>query len=152
MMTPASYEHGRITANLSAVMTMFVNERDLGVIVAAETGFIVERTPDTVRAPDIGFIAASRAPAPGSTKGFGRVMPDLVVEVNSPDDRASEVLDKVRQWLAAGVKVVWVVDPPTRTVTVHDPPGEARVLEADDVLAAPDLLPGFTHPVAKVFM
>lgn len=150
MMTPASYEHGRIVINITVAISNHVKSNALGVVVAAETGFVIERNPDTVRAADVAFIAADRAPEPGG-RGFGTVIPDLVVEVNSPDDRAGEVLDKVQQWLAAGVKLVWVVDPKTKTITAHQPDGHAEVLSTEHELTAPNLLPGFKCTVATVF-
>lgn len=150
MMTPASYEHGRIAMNCAMLIGNHVKTNKLGEIVAAETGFVIERNPDTVRAADVAFITTDKAPEPGG-RGFGTVIPDLVVEVNSPDDRAGEVLDKVQQWLGAGVKLVWVVDPKTKTITAHQPDGHAEVLSVDQELIAPNLLPGFKCTVATIF-
>jgi len=91
---PAGLRHGAIAAELTARLRNFVTERSLGIVVAAETGFKIFSDPDTVRAPDVGFIRADRVPRP-LPRGYATVAPDLAVEVLSPDDRAGEVLDKV---------------------------------------------------------
>ena len=115
-----------------------------------ETGFRISQDPDTVRAPDAAFICAERA---GSElpEGFFPGPPDLAVEVLSPNDRASEVIAKVRDWLDAGCRAVWVVDPKTRTVAVYHGNREAVLLQITDTLGGGDLLPGFVVPVADLF-
>jgi len=150
MMSPAGGRHGRCAQNLAIAFGAFVKQHKLGVTFTAETGVLIERDPDTVRAPDFAFITAARADQ-ADTPGFIPIAPDLVAEINSPDDRASDVLEKVRLWLAFGVKIVWVVDPKTRTVTIHEPGGHAVVLDDSQDLTAPDLAPRFTIPVAQVF-
>ncbi len=150
MVTPAGGEHGRITMEIGARIAVHARERNLGVVYAAETGFVIETDPDTVRAPDCAFIAKDRVP-PRAKRGFVRVVPDLVVETVSPDDTASAVLDKVQQWLGAGCRLVWVVEPETRTVTVCRPGGAARVLPEDESLDGEDVLPGFSLHVDALF-
>ena len=150
MMTPAGYRHGRIVSRLSAMIATHALKHRLGDVVAGDAGFFIERNPDTVRAPDIAFIAAARAPRP-EPRGYTDVMPDLVVEVNSPDDRSGEVLEKVQMWLAAGVKLVWVVEPQTRSVQVYHPDGTGRVHNDQQQLDGGDVLPGFIVPVARIF-
>jgi Uma2 family endonuclease len=119
-------------------------------LTAAETGFQIARDPDTVRAPDVGFVLSEREPGE-PVKGYFPGPPDLAVEVLSPDDRASEVLAKVRDWLAAGCRRVWVVDPRTRTVSVYRSPSEIVVLSESDTLTDEELLPGFHLPVGEIF-
>ena len=123
MMSPAGFEHGVITQRISASLHVYVAARRLGVVTAAETGFLLARAPDTVRAADVAFVAESRLPS-GRTVGFFEGAPDLAVEVLSPselrDDAArARATDKVADWLAAGCLEVWSVDPGSRTVTVH---------------------------------
>ncbi len=149
MMNPAGGEHGRITMNLSAPIAVHVRVHRLGTVVAAETGFLLSREPDTVRAPDFAFTRAGRTPA--STRGFVPGAPDLAVEVLSPDDRPGYVREKVAEWLGAGTLVVWVVDPRTRTVTIHGAGERAVVFGESDVLPGGDLLAGFELPVRDVF-
>jgi len=150
MMTPAGFEHGCVEAVLAGILRDFVKTRGTGRVTGAETGFQIARNPDTVRAPDVAFVRAERVPA-ALPRGFFPGPPDLAVEVLSPDDRAGEVLAKVRDWLEAGCRAVWVVDPKTRTVSVHDSPNRALILAATDTLSGGDVLPGFSVPGAEIF-
>lgn len=143
---PAGYEHGRVASELLLRIATHVRTHRLGVVLAAETGFTLQRRPDTVRAPDVAFISATRAPAPG-TRGFPELAPDLAVEVRSPGDTAAEVAEKVADWLAAGTGQVWVVDPLARTVGVHAAGAAPRLLGADDTLDGGHVLPGFATRV-----
>ena len=150
MMSPAGYEHGVIVGNIHTYLATFVRQQSLGIVTAAETGFVVGRDPDTVRAPDVGFIRANRVPRV-RTQGYFQGPPDLAVEVVSPTDRAGEVLAKVQDWLAAGCRAVWVVDPTSQTVSVYRGSHEASLLTVADELTDDDILPGFHLPVAEVF-
>lgn len=147
-MIPAGDEHGRITVRLTHAVAGFVMARDLGVLHGAETGFVLARDPDTVRAPDLAFTRAERATAP--SREFVPVAPDLAVEVLSPDDRPGYVREKVAEWLEAGTQVVWVVDPRTRSVTVHET-GGASAYGEQDRLPGGTLLPGLALPVRDLF-
>ncbi len=148
MMNPAGGEHGRITHGIAYVLEQHVRPRKLGTIFAAETGFILSRDPDTVRAPDIAFVRAGRA---CDAEGFIPGAPDLAVEVLSPDDRPGYVREKVAEWLEAGAKAVWVVDPRKRTVTVHKARRKPQVSSEGDTLRAGGVLPAFEMAVAEVF-
>jgi Uma2 family endonuclease len=150
MMSPGGYEHGRIIMNVAAPLAVIVRQNQLGVLLGAETGFRIAHDPDTVRAPDVAFVRAERIPAL-PVKGFFQGPPDLAVEVLSPDDRASEVLDKVRDWLQAGCVAVWIVDPAKQTILIYRSSSPIVVLGPADVLAMEDLLPGFSIPVAEIF-
>jgi Uma2 family endonuclease len=150
MMTPAGAEHGQIVMAIAIPLGSFVKQRGLGVVFGAETGFHIGHAPDTVRAPDVAFVRAERVP-PGRTRGFYPGAPDLAVEVVSPGDRASEVLAKAQDWLDAGCRAVWVIDPDTRTATVYRSLTEIAVLRVSDRLTCEDLLPGFSLPVGELF-
>jgi Uma2 family endonuclease len=149
-MTPAGSEHGRVAARITARIVVHAEEHGLGEAYAAETGFVLRRDPDTVRAPDVAFVAFDRLPQ-GTVSGFGDLAPDLVVEVVSPSDRASEVSSKAAMWLDAGVRLVWVVDPQARLAAVHHPGGLVTVLREDGVLDGEDVLPGFRLPLSTLF-
>ena len=149
-MIPAGDEHGRITVKLTYAVASHVMSRQLGILHGAETGFILSRNPDTVRAPDLAFTRAERASPPA--RGFVPVAPDLAVEVLSPDDRPGYVREKVAEWLEAGTLAVWVVDPRERTVTVHEPGQHPSVFGEADRLPGGDLLPGFELAVHDVFV
>ena len=150
LMSPAGYEHGVIAIRIGVLLSAFVMRKRLGEVTAAETGFKIGHDPDTVRAPDVGFVRAERTPR-GRHRGFFDGPPDLAVEVLSPDDRAGEVLAKVQDWLSAGCRAVWVVDPTSCTISVYRGPHEATVLKVGDVLSDDELMPGFRLPVAEVF-
>lgn len=150
-MPPAGYPHGKVALHTGALIDAFVHEHHLGAAFAAETGFTLGRNPDTVRAPDVAFIATARIPAPEDARGFVEIAPDLVVEVLSPDDRPGAVAEKVLEWLEAGCRQVWVLDPQLRRVVVHLPDGLSRTLGEDDELDGGDVLPGFRVPVAELF-
>jgi Uma2 family endonuclease len=142
--------HGRYCAFLVAMLWGYVDERRLGMVFGAETGFIIERNPDTVRAPDVAFVVKERLPDP-LPSGFFPGPPDLAVEVLSPSDRASEIMAKTRQWLSSGCREVWIVDPETKTITIHSANGAIAQLVATDILESTTLLPGFRKPLAEMF-
>jgi Uma2 family endonuclease len=149
-MAPAGFDHGRVALRIGARILAHVEEHLLGEVLAAETGFVLARDPDTVRAPDVAFVASERAPS--GTRGFAELAPDLVVEVVSPTDRASEVASKAAMWIDAGVRLVWVVDPQARLAAVHHPGGLVTVLREDGVLDGEDVLPGFRLPLSTLFL
>ncbi len=145
-------EHGQITWLLSFKIGIYVMENNPGIITAAETGFILESSPygkDTVRALDIAFIKEGKTGAALSA-GWVNVAPDLAVEVISPSNLFSDIQLKVAQLLQAGTALVWLVDPQSRTVTVHTKDSTLTLREGD-TLTGGDVLPGFELPVADIF-
>ncbi|HEX6121639.1 MAG TPA: Uma2 family endonuclease, partial [Ktedonobacterales bacterium] len=128
-MPPAGGWHGSSSGRLTIALGAYVDEHDLGVVLAAETGFLVSQpgAPDTVLAPDVAFVRAERVPTPGSPEyeGFWPLAPDLVIEVASPSQSAPELAAKARRWLDAGVRLVWIVWPKARRVDVWLPGGDA---------------------------
>ncbi len=151
MMTPAGALLGRITMILAATLHQYAAQHQLGQVFAAETGFQIHSDPDTVRAPDIAFVARDRIPPEGVPRGFWELAPDLVVKVVSPNDRAADVQDKIEEWLDAGVRQVWVIYPDTEMVWVCHSPKEVDVLKPGDTLVGDDLLPGFRCSVEDLF-
>lgn len=150
-MTPGGEEHGNLIFKVTIPVGAFIEQRNLGRCYGAETGFIVHRDPDTVRAPDFSFVSKQKLHGRGLLKGFIPGAPDLAVEVVSPDDSLVEVEDKVVQWLAAGSEQVWVINPRRKSVSIYTSPTQVRILTVDDQLDGGTLLPGFTYPVAKLF-
>jgi Uma2 family endonuclease len=150
MMTPAGYRHGKIVSRLNSRLHVYVEQEALGEVMGAETGFVIAQAPDTVRAPDVAFVYRDRVPSTPPV-GYFHGAPDLAVEILSPNDRASEVLAKVHDWLDAGCRAVWVVDPETRTVTVYRNRSQIYVLGVSEQLSGEDVVPGFTLPVAEIF-
>ena len=147
-MPPAFGDHGIAAGRLGGLVGQYIISHDLGSVLAA-TGF--ELAPDTVRAPDVAFIQASRVTPDAIGRDWGRVMPDLVVEVVSSGDRPGEIGNKVRMWLDAGVRLAWVVYPTRRTIVVHRPGADTIPLGVADQLDGMDVVPGFTAPVAAIF-
>ena len=143
--------HGRIVAKLVAALVNFVDAAELGTVVTSDSGVRLERDPDTVREPDIGFTSVARLPLDEVVGGYAEVVPDLVVEVSSPGDTRRAVNDKARMWLSYGARLVWVVHPDTRTVDVHRPDQAASTLSEDETLDGMHVLPGFTCAVSTVF-
>jgi len=150
-MSPAGGEHGGLAMDFGIDLGIYVREHRLGRVFAAETGFILHRDPDTVRAPDVSFVRQDRLPRGRLPVGFLPFAPDLAVEAVSPDDSAEEVQEKVRDYFGAGTGLVVVVYPRTRTIAVHRPAGEVRVLGLNDALDGGDVVPGFDYPVADLF-
>ncbi|MDE0133669.1 MAG: Uma2 family endonuclease [Acidimicrobiaceae bacterium] len=151
-MTPPGHEHGRVVALLTHALVAHVEERQLGVVVAGDSGVHLEHDPDTVRAPDVAFTSGERLPMGRAIHGYAQVVPDLVVEVVSPSDRHADVRDKARMWLSFGVQLVWVVFPAARTGEVYRAGTEAvETLTEADSLDGGDVLPGFTYPLSQLF-
>lgn len=146
---PAGARHGCVVNDLAYRITHHVKRHGLGRVYAAETGFRLHADPDTVRAPDVAFVARERLPEPG-TAGFMDAAPDLVVEVLSPGDRPREVRRKVEQWLAAGGRLVWVVDPDDMSATAYRPDGRVADIEAGGTLSGEDVLPGFACALCAI--
>jgi Uma2 family endonuclease len=147
--TPVKRVHWRLTGRLVTSIGVHVDANRLGEC-GPEAGFLLETDPDTVLAPDVSFVAAGRV-WPDEGAGWPRMAPDLAVEVLSPSNSRAEIALKVEIYLAAGVRLVWAVDPEARTVTVHAPGRAARVLGAGDVLEGEDVLPGYRLPLAELF-
>ena len=150
-MTLGGNEHGRIASAIDWRVGPFVSEHRLGATFAAETGFLIAQNPDTVLAPDFAFVCQRRLDEVGKVSGYWPGAPDLLAEVVSPGDSWSNVEAKALKWLACGSKVVWVVDPQQRHVTVYRSARNISVLGADTELSEPELLPGWSIPVAALF-
>ena len=143
--------HGRTIANIASILKTFVKSTRSGVVYAADTGFVLARDPDTVRGPDVAFVTNERERQAGSGPPYFPGAPDLAIEVLSPSDRVREVLGKVSDYLAAGSRLVWVVDPVREEIQVFRSPFTPRVLAADDSLDGEDVLPGFSVRVSELF-
>ena len=148
---PAGFKHGWIATKLIALLMNFIQPRALGTLVASDSGVWLERDPDTVREPDIAFTSVERLPINADIDGYSEVVPDLVVEIVSPNDRPGEVVEKTAMWLSFGVRLVWLVRPDSRTIEVHHLGGQVEMLGEDDALDGLDVLPGFSCDVAAVF-
>jgi Uma2 family endonuclease len=148
---PASFGHGRLAAGILTRLSAFVKEHELGEVVSTETGFLLARDPDTVRAPDVAFVSRETLERVGDVRGFFPGPPDLAIEVRSPSERPAEVHAKIADYLAAGTRLVWVVDAGPRSVVVYRALLSPRTLLGHDVLDGEEILPGFRLPIAELF-
>ncbi len=143
--------HNLIVGLFYRLLDDFARGRDLGLVFTDGTAYVLRRNPDVVRIPDVSFVSWGRLPATGVPEGFGPFAPDLAVEVVSPNDRAEDVHDKAREYLAAGTRLVWVLWTKRQSVTAHTPDGVAREFGPDDELDGGEVLPGFRARVAELF-
>jgi len=144
--------HNLIVGLVYRLLFAFVSQKRLGLVFCDGAAFVLRRDPDTVRIPDVSVVRRDRVPAAGIPEGFWPGAPDLAVEIVSPHDRAEEVHERVRDYLGAGVRLVWVLWPKSRTVTVYWPDGTARELGPDEKLTGGDVLPGFEMTVSDLFV
>lgn len=143
--------HGEVAMEIARLLANHARAGRSGKVFAAETGFVTTRNPDSVRGADVAFVGAERLARVTTSQGWYPVVPDLVVEVASPDDRPAAVAAKIAHWLAAGVRLLWQVDPALETVEVHRPAREPVTLGAADTIDGGDVLPGFACRVAEFF-
>lgn len=144
-MALAGNEHGALALEFAAELRNFVKANKLGRVYAAETGFKLAPDPDTVCAPDAAFISRKRLDEVGPVEGYWPGAPDLAAEVISPSDLYTEVSEKVAEWLAAGAKMVVVVNPHTRQLLVHLSLTEVKVLGVGDTLEGGEVVPGCSY-------
>ena len=150
-MNPAGTQHGVVIGVLTVMLGQHVLQNNLGWVLGAETGFVLARNPDTVRAPDVAFVRRARISTTDFSQSFFVGAPDLAVEVVSPSDRPHDVQAKVEDWLSHGCGLVWVVDPRQRTVVIHRQHREPQILGEADLLEDPELFPGWRLSVARIF-
>jgi Uma2 family endonuclease len=149
-------ESSRVAQRIGSRLQAFCDQNKSGLVFNAEAGYqCFPDVPDKVRKPDVSVVLAGRLPGNQAPEGHARLAPDLAVEVLSPNDLAYEVDEKVREYLDAGVKLVWVVNPRSRVLRIHRRPGaaagRASELTSDDSVTGEDVLPGFTCPVRDFF-
>ncbi len=147
VMPPPETRHGIVQLAVGEALRQAVRKAG-GGIVASECGFRL--SPGVVRGPDVAFVSEekrSRIPR----RGYCEFAPDIAVEILSPNDNAGQLQRKIAQYLAAGTTIVWILDADALTATIYEKSGEFRTLNADDMIDAPALLPGFAVPVRTLF-
>ncbi|HYG77875.1 MAG TPA: Uma2 family endonuclease [Planctomycetota bacterium] len=143
--------HGFLMYEISYRLGEFVRPRKTGQIFSGDAGIFIERGPDTVRGPDVGYISRERLTQQGSLQKYFNVAPELCVEIVSPTDRWSEITEKVDMFLAVGVTLVWVIDPKLRQAHVYRKGREVLLVKEAEALDGEDVLPGFKLPLQEVF-
>ena len=151
MMSPAGGRHGRIAGKLFLRIGNIVEQHDLGQTFAAETGFLLARHPDTVRAPDVSFVSYSRLGEFTDCAGYLPLAPDLVAEVVSPNDTSSDVEAKAEEWLNAGSKIVLVADPSNQTLRVYKSKAHIEVLHSGEEFSSGDVCGDWKISVNEIF-
>jgi Uma2 family endonuclease len=144
-----STESSRTATRFVWLLMNHVTPRGLGEIYDSELGIRIFSDPMETRRADVSFVSAARAPQQDS--GYLNVPPDLVVEVVSPGDNAARLRAKVRAWLGANVRLVWVAYPEDREIQVYRTSGESSILSADDEITGEDVIPGFATKVRELF-
>lgn len=145
-----SIAHGWLQARFAQMLGAHIDAERLGLVCFTDASVITSEDPPTVRAPDVGVVLRERVDSLHET-GWLRGAPDLSVEIVSPSNRASEIQEKVLEYLRAGASIVWVVYPNTRTVAVHETQGGARYVGEGEHLDGGDLMPGLQVSVAELF-
>ncbi len=148
-MPPPGWRHGRAVVRVASRLDRFVDEKQLGIVLA-ESGYHLEWEPDTVRAPDVSFISAARLPPSEFPHAYPTLAPDLAVEVLSPSERPGARREKMRDYFAAGTRLVWEIDPAQRTITVYRSAHDGTPLAAADELTGAEVLPGFVCRVGEL--
>lgn len=151
-MSPSGWEHGEVVVNITVLLGQYVKVNKLGSCGGAETGFKIASDPDTVRAPDLSFVSRERRPEGVARKKFFTGAPDLAVEVVSPGDTRRDVNEKVADWLEAGTRAVWVINPKQRGVTVYYSMTDVTRLSEADELDGGEVVPGFRCKVSEIFV
>jgi Uma2 family endonuclease len=144
-MSLSGAQHGRVAAEIVGSLIAQMKRRRTGAIYSSKTGFLIARQPDTVCAPDAAFVRSERVT---DSAGFFEGPPDAAFEVVSPGDTYTEIEEKTLQWLRAGVRVVVIVDPRTKTVRVHRADSAKNV---EDVIEIDDVIPGWRLSLAELF-
>lgn len=150
-----SFESERIGTNLLGLLWGYCRQHDLGEVNGSGAGFQCfggdDEDPQKVRRPDVSFITASRVPGSFPDRGNCHIVPDLVVEVISPNDLSEEVEAKVDEYLQAGVKLVWVAHPMGKTIRIHRANGTGMRLGVNEEITGEDVIPGFRCPLSQIF-
>jgi Uma2 family endonuclease len=149
-MPPPRFEHGYVQMVVGSLLSQFARQNHLGRVVGP-TGLQTETSPDTVREPDVAYWSFERLPAGVPIETYPTVPADLVVEILSPGELYGRIQQKISEYLAAGVRLVWAIDPQSKTVSVHRPASSVRVVAENEALSGDDVLPGFSCRVAELF-
>ena len=151
VMSPAGSEHGWIAGRIFLRLATHVESHDLGRAYAAETGFQISDSPDTVRAPDACFVSHEQLGNVEKTRSFLPLAPDLVVEVVSPNDTSTDVEAKAEQWLEAGSRIVLVADPKNETVRIYRTKAEIQVLRSGETFSSGEVCGNWQVSVDEIF-
>jgi len=149
---PMGAKSSYVAARLLRLLGLLTDAQALGLLFGSDCGYqVFADDPSRVRYADGSFIQRGRLPDDTPPEGHCRIPPDLVIEAISPNDMARAVEEKIEQWLAAGVRLVWVLYPDTHRLHVHRYDGTVSKLRSDDALSGEDVVPGFQCRVSEIF-
>ena len=151
MISPAGGRHGRITVQIAYLLKLHVDRNQLGVVFAAETGFLIQTEPDTVLAPDVSFVTRAKFERIENEAEYLPVAPELIVEVLSPNDRFARVESKAFAWLDAGTKLILVVDPESETVHAYQSRKQIEVFDRTETIDCNSAVTNWTLVVSDIF-
>ncbi len=140
--------HGACCSRVNRTLGNFVDGNRLGHVLSNDAGFITHRDPDSVRGADVSYWSKERLKE--VPVGYIDVPPDLAVEVLSPGNTTRAIREKLEEYFERGVRMVWVVSPEDRTVTIYRTLNEGRILHESATVTGEDVLPGFTCAVADL--
>lgn len=149
--TRSTWRHGEIAGNVYALLRVYARMHPGWSVSVGDPGTKLAHDPDVLRGPDVGIVQAERRPKGRGAAGWLEGAPDVAVEIVGDSQSASELAAKALEFLDAGAKMVWVLDPEPERVMVYTPPNQIRVLRRDEVLDGGDVLPGFSCRVAEMF-
>jgi Uma2 family endonuclease len=150
-MPPPGSKHGIVCSNSSYLLKAYTKRVGRGVVMTNDAGIITEKGPDSVRGVDVALFLNPSWTATGAPDGYTDQPPDLAIEVRSPSQAWAALVVKVSEYLKMGVRLVWVIDPQVRRVTIFTPDNEPQTLAAENEIDAGDILPGFRCRVAEFF-
>ena len=149
-MPPTGFEHGLICGNIYRALWNFAVPNKLGRVTTNDSGVITHRKPDSVRGPDVCYYSFQRVPGSVAPKGYPNTPPDVSVDVKSPSDRWRDILEKVSELLTSGVTIACVIDPDRRQAHLYRDDVPVQIVNEDGELVFPDVLPGFSVPLATI--
>jgi len=150
-MNVPKFKHGKAVTRVSRILDEFAERHDLGHVTAGDSGVITERQPDTLRGADVAYFSYKRIPKDDEPENYPDVAPEVIFEIRSPSNRWAQLLEKVAEYLNAGVLRVCVLDPPTKTIHVYLPDQPEFQLTEDDELTLPEMHEDFREPVSRFF-
>jgi len=146
--TPAGMYHERISLKLGALIWVYLDSNPIGEAYGSSVGFNLPS--GDLLSPDASFVSFARLPGGKVPEGFGKLSPDLAVEIVSPSDSMVDVEEKAELYLSNGTRMVWVISPRSRRATIYRPNERVQVMEDQDMLDGRDVLPGFAVKLADV--
>jgi Uma2 family endonuclease len=149
--TKSTWRHGEVVGNATAILKPYAREHPGWSVATGDPGTRLRRNPDALRGPDVGVVRKERRPTGKGAEGWLAGAPDVAVELVGDSQTASELAKKCLEYVAAGAQTAWVLDPDPQLVMVLTPPGNLRILGAEDVLDGGEVLPGFCCKVSEFF-